>query len=139
MGTKETRGEQQYLEFDPLLLYNIRIEHLHPDVGHFHLGNIEHDPEQRSSHLHYRTNAKKTSDDHGSGVEVQREYNFNARIPLVQIRFVGLVSFRFDRVLLPTFLLHDGLVTPGVTYLLATKKTLRRATQCTVNDCRLEW
>ena len=70
---------------------------------------------------------------------MQREYNFNAGIPLVQIRFLGLVSFRFDWIFLPTFLVLDGLVSPWVPYLLATKAALRRTTKCTVDDCRLEW
>ena len=120
MGTQETSREQQYLEPHPLLLYDIRIEHLYTDAGHLYIGHIEHDPEQRLSHVHNRIDAKKASDDNGSRVEEQREYYFNAGIPLVQIHFTGLVSFRFDRVLFPTFLMLDGLISPGVPNILAT-------------------
>ena len=115
-------------------MYDIRVKHLHPDACHFHLGHIEYDQEQRPSHLYNRADAKKASDDYGSRVKMQREYYFNAGFSLVQVRFIGLVSFRFDRILLPTFLVRDSLFPPGVPYLFATKKALRRVTQCTVND-----
>ena len=83
MGTQETSGEQQYLEPHPILLYDIRFEHIHTDAGHLYIGHIEHDSKQRLSHIHNRIDATKTSDDNGSRVEEQREYYFNARIPLV--------------------------------------------------------
>ena len=86
MGTQENCRVQQYLKPHPLLWYHIRIEHLYSHAGHLHVGVIKHDPEQRSSHLHNRVDAKKTSNNHGSRLEVQREYHKLAGISMVQIR-----------------------------------------------------
>ena len=70
---------------------------------------------------------------------MQREYHSTAGILMVQIRKLRLVSFRFDWLLLPTFLVLDGLVPAGVAHLLAAKTALRRAKESPADDRKLEW